>query len=467
MRISPVFVTAIVIVSVILLANCTRTVIVAEDPLPTGATKIEATAQRSGDATAGYQYLIYGDYLSAGIPLPIFTSVYSKSPDDLARTGDNSGVPYSFNAFAASNGVKVVANNCFSCHAQKINGQLVLGLGNNASDNSIDRSALLKQIDLVVQLKYGANSPEWKAYYPFSRGFTAIAPYIKTATQGVNPADKIFAALSAHRKSDDLAWVDQGQFTIATEVIPTDVPPWWNVKKKNALYYNGLGVKDFSRLILASELVAMGDSAEARKVDTHAPDVLAWIKSIQPPKYPFTIDAMLAASGKTIFEATCSKCHGTYGASGTYPNLLLDASSVGTDAALVDAYTVNPEYNTWYNKSWFAQGVGAGNLVPTKGYVAPPLDGIWATAPYFHNGSVPTLDDVLNSGQRPKYWSRTFDDADYDKAKVGWNYTVQTTKVDVKTYDTSLKGYGNGGHTYGDVLSVGDKKALVEYLKTL
>ena len=51
--------------------------------------------------------------------------------------------------------------------------------------------------------------------------------------------------------------------------------------------------------------------------------------------------------------------------------------------------------------------------------------------------------------------------------KIGWNYVTLTTKSDTKTYDTSIKGYGNQGHIYGDKLSVSERTNLIEYLKTL
>src|SRR5256885_8025425 len=55
---------------------------------------------------------------------------------------------------------------------------------------------------------------------------------------------------------------------------------------------------------------------------------------------------------------------------------------------------------------------------PQPGYIAPPLDGIWATAPFFHNGSVPTLEGVLDSTKRPAKWTRSFVSTDYDQAAV-------------------------------------------------
>ena len=75
---------------------------------------------------------------------------------------------------------------------------------------------------------------------------------------------------------------------------------------------------------------------------------------------------------------------------------------------------------------------------------------------------------MLNSTKRPKYWSRSFDNkADYDAAKIGWKYKKETSKVDINTYDTTIYGYGNTGHIYGDKFTADERKAVIEYLKTL
>ena len=435
---------------------------------PEGTTPIPASTQRSGDAAAGYQYLIYGDYVSHGIPLAVFKQVYGAAdPDDIGRTGNSAGISFRFNVVTASNGVQVVAPTCLACHAERLNGQLVLGLGNNTTDNSADQGANFQAADLAVQFLYGPNSPEWAAYYPLSRGYKAIGPYTRTQVRGPNPADKIFATLAAHRNAADLSWIDNPQFTVPGEVVPTDVPAWWLLKKKNALYYNALGVGDFARLSSASGMLVMQDSAEARRIDARMTDIIAWIRSLEAPAYPYAIDPNLAQQGKTIFEKNCSKCHGTYGSNETYPNLLVNLKTAGTDPLLSQTYQIYPEYHTWYNNSWYAQGDHKAQLLPNEGYIAPPLDGIWATAPYLHNGSVPTLDDLLDSEQRPAYWKRSFDNSDYDPLKLGWKYTRESAQTDANTYNTTLPGYGNGGHTFGDVLDSASRKALLEYLKTL
>jgi mono/diheme cytochrome c family protein len=437
---------------------------------PEGTTFLEPSPQRPGDPAAGYQYLLYGDFVSSGIPLKLFKRTSGgNSPDDLGRTGDADGIPFRFNVITTAAGAKVVAPTCLTCHAERLNGELVVGLGNNTYDHTNDPSANFKMADVAVKMTFGESAPEWAAYLPASCATKAIGPFIRTQTRGPNPADKIFAALAAHRRADDLRWLDAPQFEIPVETVPTDVPAWWLMKKKNALYYNGLGRGDFARLSSASGMLTLLDSADARRIDARFPDLMAWIRSLEPPKYPYPIDQNLAAAGKKIFEKNCSKCHGTYGDSVSYPNLLVSLEKIKTDPLLAQAYKTHPEYHTWYNESWYGQGPHKGQLLPNDGYVAPPLDGIWATAPYLHNASVPTLEDLLDSPRRPVFWKRIFEntEANYDKEKVGWKYSVETAKTDVDTYDTTLPGYGNMGHKFGDRLSAEERKAVIEYLKTL
>lgn len=435
---------------------------------PPGTTPVPPSPQRSGNAAAGYKFLTTGDILRAGIPLSVFRITMPKgTDDDLGRTGDNDGIPFQFNVVKAPNGVKVVAPNCLNCHAEKLNGKVIVGLGSNTLDHSYDLSSNFRAADFAVQLNHGKVSKEWEAYFPLSRGFKSVAPYIITSVRGLNPADKIFASLAAYRNAADLSWLEVPQFDVPRDVVPTDVPAWWLLKKKNALYYNALGVGDFARLSSASGMLTMTDSTEARYLDERMVDVIAWIRTLEPPPYPYPVDAALAEQGKAIFDNTCKKCHGSYGKDGEYPNLVVDLDRVGTDPLLAQSYQQYPEYHTWYNSSWYAQGPHKAELLPTDGYIAPPLDGVWATAPYLHNGSVPTIDDLLNSEQRPTYWKRSFTNDDYNPEKLGWNYSSETEAFDSEIYDTTLPGYGNGGHTFGDKLSPEERKAVLEYLKTL
>ncbi len=104
---------------------------------------------------------------------------------------------------------------------------------------------------------------------------------------------------------------------------------------------------------------------------------------------------------------------------------------------------------------------------------ASPLVGVWATAPYLHNGSIPDLVGLLDSSQRPAGWQRLgAEEADYDPARVGWRFTAAIggdpdTLEGRRVYDTSRPGLSNAGHSYGDVLSETERADLLAYLKTL
>lgn len=98
-----------------------------------------------------------------------------------------------------------------------------------------------------------------------------------------------------------------------------------------------------------------------------------------------------------------------------------------------------------------------------KAYKARSLNGIWATAPFLHNGSVPTLYDLLQKvEQRPItfYVGNT----EMEPNKVGF---VHSEKEFTSSFDTRLYGNKNSGHLFGTDLSETDKWALIEYLKTL
>jgi hypothetical protein len=101
---------------------------------------------------------------------------------------------------------------------------------------------------------------------------------------------------------------------------------------------------------------------------------------------------------------------------------------------------------------------------PYGPYAARPLYGIWAAAPYLHNGSVPTLYDLLlPPDQRPKRFA--LGGREYDPVKVGFAVNATCNQQDC-IVDTTRTGDGNGGHLWGTDLAEPDRMALLEYLKT-
>ena len=436
----------------------------AGDPTLTGLTPLPEPIRRTGgDPEAGWLYLSEGGYVGSGIPYDVFTMFFGESANLLGRSGDNATLSPSFNAFTAPNGVRVVGGlTCFGCHASYLNGGFMPGLGSAFSDFSSQRGGF-GLLQGVVESTYGADSPEAEISAVFTRGAEAVEPYIATPFPGVNPAFRLEEAAAAHRKPDDLTWLDEPQYTIAPgSMLASDVPPLWNVRKKNALYYNGMGRGDLARLIQQVMVVAIIDSEQAAEIDTHGADILAWLESLEPPTWSGPpIDDALAQEGEAVFEAHCASCHGTYGAEESYPNLLVPLEMVGTDPAYAEFFALESALTDWYNASWFAAG---SSVEPKLGYVAPPLDGVWATAPYLHNASVPTLAALLDSSLRPAAWLRDFSSSAYDLERVGWPYEETDEEG---AYDTTLVGFGNGGHTYGDALTDGERAALLEYLKTM
>jgi hypothetical protein len=96
-------------------------------------------------------------------------------------------------------------------------------------------------------------------------------------------------------------------------------------------------------------------------------------------------------------------------------------------------------------------------------YRAAPLAGVWATPPYLHNASVPSLYELLLP---PEKRSKSFylGNREFDPVKVG--YRPEAFEGGYH-YDTTRRGYANRGHTYGTTINQADRMALIEYLKTL
>jgi mono/diheme cytochrome c family protein len=443
---------------------------VGEGPWDFG-TVVPAEEQRPGDPERGYQALITEGYVSCGIPKSIFGLAFGNVTPDRkleGREGANADLPFSWNGFTAKNGAELVVQNCLSCHASHFDGKLVVGLGDAFGDFTTNLGAGASAALGLIR------DPEEKAEFEkFLGRATALAPNILTSTVGTNPADNIAAVLIAHRDRETLAWSDEPLLAIPDAVAPVDPPPWWRMKKKNAMFYNAAGRGDHARIMMSASALCTDSVEEARSIDAYFPDVRAYISSLEAPKYPFPIDQVLAAQGEKVFVKACAGCHGTYGESESYPNLLLPLDVVGTDPAIASE-TLNyaSEHVDWYNESFYGE---IARLELNEGYIAPPLDGVWASAPFLHNGSVPTIALLLDSERRPQFWTRSYDSTDFDQVELGFAYTVLDHGQDAEPdaakkkliYDTTRFAHSNLGHRFGDTLSDEERRSVLEYLKTL
>lgn len=195
-----------------------------------------------------------------------------------------------------------------------------------------------------------------------------------------------------------------------------------------------------------------------------------WLLDLRPPTYPFPIDDTKAQRGANLYAQYCASCHGANGHdfTGDKVGKVTPLAYIGTDRGRLDSYTYDLAVNqsqlyTGYDEYRFR------NFRKTFGYANMPLDGIWLRAPYLHNGSVPTLRDLLEpAARRPHSFYRGYDV--YDQRKVGFAADVATEAGRrYFLYDTSIAGNSNRGHegkAYGTELPDADKDALVEFMKT-
>lgn len=193
---------------------------------------IPASRQRTGDAIKGYDYLINGDYVKGGIPYNLFILGVGKGVNQLQRTGLNARLSHEYTAVKAGNGEILAAPNCMQCHAQVFDGKLIIGLGNAGVDFTRGQKMNVKNISLLEAFVKARSAKEYEAARPFFTVTRAIAPYLHADVPGVNTADRLAALLVAHRDPVTFQWQSTPSLPIPEEVIPTDTPPWWLLKKK-------------------------------------------------------------------------------------------------------------------------------------------------------------------------------------------------------------------------------------------
>ncbi len=441
---------------------------------------VPAEPQTEGDPVAGYDKLVHNGYLTCGIPYAMFALAqpligsYAADEPLPGRQGLNADMPYDWTAHEAPSGVLLASQNCLQCHAGRFNGELVVGLGNADRDFTQSQADTFGALP-IPELPFGALGELTK----FIHRVQGLGPNTVMRTIGTNPAEMAAISLVSHRDPQTLAWSDEPWFDVPPIPVPSDVPPWWRAAKKNALFYNAMARGDHRGTMILATALCTDEVDEAAMIAEQFSDIHAFVRSLQAPAYPFAIDETLAVAGEDIFNEDCAPCHGTYAddpAAETYPNLLLPLDVVGTDPVVAEGGKVwAPELVQWYNASPYGAITRMEVENPFMGYLAPPLDGVWATGPFLHNGSVPNLALVLDSTRRPTYWRRVdYDSTNFDEASVGWPYLVvdeghdTLPPADAKfVYDTTQFGHHATGHTFGDHLTDDERAAVLEYLKTL
>ena len=443
---------------------------------PSQMMDMEAPMQEPGDPEVGYQLLVNSGYVNCGIPekMSSLIPVGDESNRISGRNDLNQDMPYFLTKYEAPSGVNLIVANCLACHASHFNGELIVGLGDIYQDYTQDLSQTA-ELGLRLADRLLDTQAEIDELTKFVNRTLAIADYSQTLTVGVNPAVSITAGIMAHLDPETLTWSETPTLDVPQWyrdfISASNPPPWWWYKKKSRMFYSASGGGSHVAWSMLASSMCLDNKEQAQKIADTFPDILAYIKTIPSPEYPWDIDPDLADRGEEVFGETCSACHGTYGLQWTYPEVLVPIDQVGVDAEMAVRMYEADLFHDWIDRSFFGESSRA---TPELGYIAPPLDGVWATAPYLHNGSVPTIETLLNSSKRPTCWTWSYDSTDYNQATLGWNFQESECHDQISSaserslvYDSTQYSYGNQGHTYGDALSVEDRTALLEYLKTL
>lgn len=210
-----------------------------------------------------------------------------------------------------------------------------------------------------------------------------------------------------------------------------------------------------------------------RKQIPAAQATMRFIKDVKTQPFPGTINQEMAKLGSALYVVQCASCHGDYNSEGqlvSFPNYI---GEIGTDPLRIELLK-SAQTAKAINNSVMGEHIHA---VDPIGYIAPPLNGIWATAPYMHNGSIPTLEHVFNPSTRPKKFYVGGQKLNYELVGIDgqldgqgvWTYPEGYVPwANTALFDTTKKGHSSQGHTSPfDDMSDADKRALIEYLKTL
>lgn len=207
----------------------------------------------------------------------------------------------------------------------------------------------------------------------------------------------------------------------------------------------------------------------------YAADIMRFLNVYRPQRYPAPIDGARASEGREVYSESCAICHGTYDDSLETPQLVAFPNWIGT-------YDTDPMRWQSFDET-LSRAIGHTSYrdvidaKSTRSYAAPPLTGLWASAPYLHNGSVPTLRQLMFPAERPKRflvgghrlnleaigidgYVNAAGDYVYPAHYAPWSHPV--------LIDTSRSGLSNSGHeTEFAQLSERQKTVLLEYLKLL
>lgn len=312
---------------------------------------------------------------------------------------------------------------------------------------------------------------------------------------------------------------------------PVGVPYLWDIARLNWVHYNA----SFNHRVSRNILQVLGNGGKTYFLDENGNvkkgnekwesnfnierllETEKGYASLKAPQWPNEllgkVDMEKAKKGRELFMTNCASCHaprpinGSNSAKPDWAVVTLPYSVIGTDSSEAAGF-VNRRYDASkllgkkspridaatglelltsemakyaYNKlGWSAEQIASanGDDRPNKvrafvGYKARPLDGVWSTPPFLHNGSVPNLYELLSPPEERSttFWLGTYE---YDPIKLGY---VNKQAPKSFLFDTRLPGNSNAGHAFSDEkkvagkigpkLSHEERMEILEYIKVL
>lgn len=436
-------------------------------------------------------------------------------------------------SIAERDGSTLMTKNCFTCHAGAGAGMAIAGLGNahleqatsHTDYRNLSRMAPLVRAQSRLLIALGVAPERDRAelenlFYQVNEMLIPTAQFAQARGDNMGP----FAVWTYLARLDDpstkgmklLPAEQESEFTalIGAEQLPTvDPNPWWHRKYKTSSYRYGERSRYRSAHFALNFTNPHDEVNETHREHVDVIDtILKFADQTRSPAYPGALDAAMEQAGAAYFHGEtpiesgrhlrCSECHGSYRKQGEwgqvggwavqYPDR--GVQDVGTDSKYNDfLQRMQPLAGRTLELRDFPGFDGQNEIVPIaevpqeQGYVAPPLVGAWISAPYFHNGSVPTIAQVLDSSTRPTVWARDLSPDAYDIERLGLQHTVVEMSLEAYTrqrqevgreasasgrwlraiYHTEDFGRSSHGHQHGDDMSQQERTAVIEFIKSL
>jgi mono/diheme cytochrome c family protein len=447
---------------------------------------------------------------AGGVPTALVEALVERDPLGLGRTPDEFYARYG--ALRARGrarpvgiterevlGARILNYNCFDCHCGEEDGKLVVG----APNRTLDLTDFLRTVITTTRAVVRESDSSAEGIRDL---VSAARAYHRARGERLSPADALAVAVWAEgfarlpeRENEPPYGPGRTVVTAPYRVLrfhmspgpyaPVKPPDLFGVRARTNLLWTGN--EHYDPDVLPEEKIARNgllvpwvqldpltrepapDDRIVRRLSRYRRMAFLLARATPPPApAPPDDRRALHERGRAVFEETCSRCHGRYSQTEEHGRLATRVFSYEERLVPVARVGTDPSYEA-SNDDEFVRRIDAtpiGKLykrvAPEHTYVARPLLGLRLRFPYLHNASVPSLRALLTPPpERPaRFWVGR--DAPLDPDACGYSGEAPSGPR-ARLRDTTLPGNRAIGHPFGTTLAPEEKRALIEYLKTL